>query len=215
MPSYWKEMARIVDEAPTQGGLLVLPPDDFYQMPYTWGYVGTDSFVVDLFRRPVVLPNQQGYSPASSELASAVRFTSDGILKRDWRQVETLVTALNAPLILVREDIDVTYPGRTITPPSQLAYALNFAPNFTLVRTVGPLKLFRLTSTLHESEYVSDFITINTQEPDLRLLSLLPNNAALISIKGRSGTPSAIQAPTIDGWQEDGNTFVWDPVAPA
>src|SRR5439155_18383385 len=38
LPAYWAQMANVVDEQPTQGALLVLPPDDFYGMPYKWGY---------------------------------------------------------------------------------------------------------------------------------------------------------------------------------
>ena len=64
MPGYWTEMAGFVDALPIQGALLVMPPDDFYQMPYTWGYYGSDAFVVEMFHRPVLVPNGQGYSPA-------------------------------------------------------------------------------------------------------------------------------------------------------
>src|SRR5207249_12283373 len=34
MPAYWNEMARVADALPIQGALLVMPPDDWYEMPY-------------------------------------------------------------------------------------------------------------------------------------------------------------------------------------
>jgi len=33
MPAYWQEMARYVDGIPRQGGVLIMPPDDYYAMP--------------------------------------------------------------------------------------------------------------------------------------------------------------------------------------
>src|SRR5438067_2163411 len=48
MPTYWEDMASFVDRFPESGAMLVLPPDDYYQMPYTWGYFGNDQFISDL-----------------------------------------------------------------------------------------------------------------------------------------------------------------------
>src|SRR5207245_4531905 len=60
VPVYWHQMAEFVNQMPASGSLLVMPPDDFYAMPYLWGYYGGDTFVADSFRRPVLLPNPQG-----------------------------------------------------------------------------------------------------------------------------------------------------------
>src|SRR5207245_80742 len=108
MPSYWTEMARYADGLPGQGGVLVLPPDDWYEMPYTW-YYGSDDFVVQLFSRHILIPSSSGYAPASSELVTAVNLTGQSILNRDWPQAEALVKALNAPLVLVRRDIEAPF----------------------------------------------------------------------------------------------------------
>src|SRR4029077_11970319 len=123
------------------GALLVLPADDFYQMPYSWGYVGTDDFVVSMFRRPTIVPNGFGYTPASAQLLSAMSLVSNSILSGDWKELEGLCAMLGAPLILVRGDIIATYPGRTIAPPKQLETRLAVASNASLVHTAGPLSL--------------------------------------------------------------------------
>jgi hypothetical protein len=214
MPAYWPEMAGYADALSIQGALLVLPPDDFYEMPYTW-YYGSDSFVVELFKRHVLLPTTQGYTPASSELIGAANLTAQSILNRDWRQVEALVTVLNAPLILVRRDIQTPYPGRSIVPPNDLAVALSAAPNFALLRQVGSLDLFALRKPISETEVGPHFMTINTQTPDLRLLSLLPPNTALVSGRARAGIPNVVQAPGLERWQAQGTTLVWQPPSPA
>jgi arabinofuranan 3-O-arabinosyltransferase len=211
VPGYWNEMARFVDAQPMHGSLLIMPPDDFYQMPYSWGYYGTDDFIVDLFQRPVLVPNSQGYSPASAQVVRAVSLTGQSILDRDWRQTEALVTALDTPLILVRRDIETPYYGRAILSPNDLAEALSTAPSFTLVRTIGSLELFALRSAITESGRLSDFVTINSLTPDLRILSLLPSNAALVSGEAIVAIPSIVQAPPLELWQQSGNDLVWQP----
>ena len=211
VPAYWSQMAQIVDGLPTQGALLVMPPDDFYQMPYTWGYYGTDYFISDLFHRPVVVPNGQGYSPASSQLVNAVNLTARSILSGDWRQTEALVRAMNTPLILVRHDIDPTFVGRVILPPSDLAAALSTAPNFDLVRRVGSLELFALRSATTESERLSTYVTINTLAPDLRLLSLLGPDTTLVTGVPLTGIGNVSLAPPLEMWQHTGDRLTWQP----
>ena len=43
VPAYWTAMASYLNGSAPPGNLLVLPEDDFYQMPYTWGYYGADA----------------------------------------------------------------------------------------------------------------------------------------------------------------------------
>jgi hypothetical protein len=214
MPAYWPEMASFTDGLPVQGALLVLPPDDFYEMPYTW-YYGTDSFIVALFKRHVLLPTAQGYTPASAELLGAVNLTAQSILRRNWHQVEALVTVLNAPLILVRRDVETPQPGRLYLPPNDLATALDAAPNFDLVRQIGSLDLFALRKAVSETDVGPPFMTVNTQTPDLRLLPLLAPNTALVSGQRRAGVPNVVQAPGLEQWQSQGTTLVWQPPSPS
>jgi len=141
--------------------------------------------------------------------------TGQSILRRDWREAEALVAVLNAPLILVRRDIEAPYANHSILPPNDLAEALDAAPNFVVLRKNGPLELFALRDTLAESEVTSNFLMINTQTPDLRLLALLPPNTALVSGEARAGVASVVQAPPLELWQAQGNTMVWHPPAPS
>jgi arabinofuranan 3-O-arabinosyltransferase len=214
VPSYWTEMARFADDLPVQGALLVMPPDDFYQMPYSWGYYGTDDFIVDLFRRPVLVPNGQGYIPASSQVFGAVNLAAQSIMHGDWRQVEVQVRALNTPLILVRRDVDSGFPGRSILAPDALAEALSAAPNFVLIKQIGSLALFSLIGNTSETEVTTNFVTINTRTPDLRLLTVLPATSMLVTSGARAGATNVIQAPPIEIWPEDRGSLVWQPASP-
>ncbi len=68
VPGYWTAMASYLKASAPPGNLLVLPEDDYYQMPYTWGYYGADTFITDLIARHVVDAVSQGYAPSQQEL---------------------------------------------------------------------------------------------------------------------------------------------------
>jgi hypothetical protein len=216
LPAYWTQMASYVDALPVQGTLLVLPPDDFYAMPYSWGYYGADSFIPDLFVRRVLVPNPQGsgYISTSPQLISAVNLTAQSILHHDWRQAAALTTALNTPLVLVRRDVASPYESRQILSPNDLAQALEAAPNFVLIRREGLLDLFELRGRTNDLEIAPSFVTIDTQTPDLRVLSLIAPNVALVSHRPIPGIPNVVQSPPLESWQSSGDHFEWAPNAP-
>ncbi len=214
VPGYWTEMSRFVDGLPIEGGLLVMPPDDFYQMPYRWGYYGTDSFVVDMFRRPVLIPNGQGYSPASSQVISAVRLAASSIADRDWQLTEAVARALNAPLILVRSDIESPYPGRSIISPADLAASLAASPNFARLRQIGSLELYSLRGATSDMVVGAPFATVNSPMPDLRLLDVVPPNEVLVTSESQAGVPNIAQAPPIELWNASDKALIWQPQSP-
>jgi len=208
MPTYWTEMARMVDAAPVKGGVLVLPPDDWYEMPYTW-YYGTDAFVVQLVSRHVVLPTSQAYTPASVELTSAVRLLAASILRRDWQQVESVAAILDTPLILVRGDIQAQYPNHSIVAPGELSKALGSAPNFGLLKQVGPLELFGLRTALSQTQLDVHYAMINTRSPDLRILGFMQQGSALVTGDPERGTAYVVQSPDVETWRTQGESLSW------
>jgi arabinofuranan 3-O-arabinosyltransferase len=215
VPGYWKEMAQFVDKLPTQGAVLVMPPDDFYQMPYSWGYYGNDSFLVELFHRNVLVPNEQGYVPTSPQLVNSVKLAAQSILRSDWLQTESLVAALDSPLILVRRDVTVPFAGRPILPPDDITRALRASPNFILIHQVGALDLFALNTTLRETEFGAAYVTIDDQAPDLSILSVVPPGTALVSGAPQPGMKNVVQAPPLDLWRPEQSSLVWRTSAPS
>lgn len=213
LPSYWPQMASFVDGLPTKGAVLVMPPDDFYQMPYSWGYYGNEGFIPELFRRRVLIPNEQAYISTSQQLIGAVNLTAQAFLRHDWHQAESLVRTLDAPLVLLRRDLDTQSHARVISvaSPADISSALHVAPNFILVRQIGQLELYMLSSPLSETEYANEFVTVNTLTPDLRTLSFFPVGTALVSASPIQGIASAIQAPPLELWPQIGNELVWQP----
>ena len=61
VPDYWREMAATINADPSPGKVLVLPLDDYYQMPTQWGFFGVDSIANLLIKRGVVQPKPDGY----------------------------------------------------------------------------------------------------------------------------------------------------------
>ena len=201
VPAYWTAMASYLNSSAPPGNLLVLPQDDFYQMPYTWGYYGADGFIRNLIARNVVDPVAQGYTPGQQELIGAVHLVQQGLLVHDWPSVQRTLAAIGAPLLLVRRDVNAAFPGRHITSPAKLDRALREDPDVRLVRRFGKLDLFALRVRTKPAESVTSYATVNSAAPDLRDLSLLPSGTALISSPMRSADPAVLQVPPVSQWR--------------
>ncbi len=155
VPGYWQTMSSFVNHDAPSGNLLVLPEDDFYQMPYTW-YYGADTFITDTISRNVIDPVDQGYLPASKELVNAVGLLQQSVLAHDWQQAIAVARALDTRDLLVRGDIESSFPSRDIADPAKLASALVTDPAIRLVDQAGPLEIVRLPSTARTADAPGD-----------------------------------------------------------
>jgi arabinofuranan 3-O-arabinosyltransferase len=201
VPAYWTAMASYLNSSAPPGNLLVLPQDDFYQMPYTWGYYGADGFIRNLIARNVVDPVAQGYTPGQQEIIGAVHLVQRGLLVHDWPSVQRTLGAIGAPLLLVRGDVNAAFPGRHITPPATLASSLREDPGVRLVRRFGKLELFALRAHIEPAGSVTSYATVNSATPDLRDLSLFPSATALITSPMRPADPAVLQVPPVSQWR--------------
>lgn len=201
-PHYWTLMADYLNSKAPPGHLLVLPPDDFYQMPYTWGYYGNDGFISALLNRDVLDPTAQGYDSVASQLTATDQSLVSALLRRKWALATTLMTVLGTPLILVRGDVDASFPGRDIVSPAELAARLLADPAMRLVRHAGPLELFDENGASPSPTIVtSSVVTVNSPAPDLSSLVVLPPHSALVTAPMRPGTPAILQAPQFSAWR--------------
>jgi hypothetical protein len=201
VPGYWTAMASYLNDSAPPGNLLVLPEDDYYQMPYTWGYYGADTFIRNLISRNTLDPAAQGYAPARPELLDAISLVQKGLLAHDWSSVRRTLAAIGTPLLLVRGDVNAAFPGRHITPPAALDSALREDKDMRLVRGAGKLELFGLRGDIGQSGSATSYATVNSATPDLRDLALLPSGTALISSPMRADVPAVMQVPPVQEWQ--------------
>lgn len=211
VPAYWETMTTFVNHGAPPGNLVVLPKDDFYQMPYTW-YYGADTFITDMISRNVVDPVGQGYFPTSKELLDAVGLLQRSLLAHGWRQVMDVAQALGATDLLVRGDIESSFPGRDIADPATLASALAADPDVRLAKQVGPLDLFAFRQPFPPLTHP---VTVDSRAPNLRLLSLLPPGSVLVTSSPRRGIPAIIQVSPLDNWRTQGDTLTTSVSVPA
>ena len=208
VPAYWTAMASYLNRGSTPAGsLLVFPPDDFYQMPYTW-YYGNDGFITTMVSRGVLDPSAQGYGPAPGELETAVNEAASSLLAGRTREANLLLEALGTPDVLVRGDVIANFPGRHIDSPEALARALANDPAMRLVHRVGPLQLFRLRHAGNALDGVRarvQFATVNTASPDLAALTLFGHPRVLLSYRPIRGAPAVYELGPLRSWRQIGS----------
>ncbi|CAG4910041.1 alpha-(1-_3)-arabinofuranosyltransferase family protein [Acidithrix sp. C25] len=195
VPKYWETAASYLNsKAAPRGSLLVLPPDDFYQMPYTW-YYGNDGFIVNLLDRHVIVPSGQGYFSVSNELLSAVKVENSALLAHNWSEAARILLAVGTPNVLVRGDIESHFSGRNISSPGALNSALANDPAMHLIRRFGQLSIYGLSNSFDQP--ATGFATISSASPDLALLALLPRHIALVNSSPLVGHDVIVKFPPL------------------
>jgi len=204
VPSYWTETARYMNRHGPSGSMLVLPPDDFYQMPYTW-YYGNDGFITNLFKRHVIDPSGQGYDKVSKELLQATDLEASELVSHHFGEARRILGAIGTPMVMVRGDVEATFPGNhNIVSPLALKSSLQVDPEMRLVYRNGPLSIYEVTRPL---EQPTNFATTDSASPNLLELSLLPQGAALVTSPPVPGHTAVTQLPPIASWKLRGNVL--------
>jgi hypothetical protein len=198
IPASWTAMGTYLNgtNAP-KGSLLVMPPDDFYQMPYVWFY-GNDSFIVDLLSRHVIVPSAESYGATSASLLNAVQEESNALLGHQWATAGAIMNALGTPLVLVRGDVESNFPGRDTVSPVALESALRNDPEMVAVKSFGPLSIFKLMTRYRRP--FNNIATVASAAPNLGDLGILPARTALITSKPIAGVRSVTQLAPVGDW---------------
>jgi hypothetical protein len=200
VPRYWTSMAEFINRSEDKGNVVVLPPDDYYQMPYSWGYYGADGFIQDMFDRNVLDPSGQGYWPGQQEVIAAVNLIANAALAQNWYLLDQLLAAVGTPDILLRGDINSSYPGRDIVSPAALQVALAHDPYLVVAHSDGPLVLYARRGGVPP---LAGYTTVDNASPDLADLAVLPADTALVSGPMRPGIPALIEVNPSQ-WKIDG-----------
>ena len=147
VPDHWYRAADALAEEPSSGAVLLLPLDDFYAMPYTWGYYGPDSVPVELIRRPTIMGGQLTYLSYDSLSADPRRQLQQALVDWDYAKVGRLLAGLGVGHVVVRGDIDYDLLGRlgrSAPRPEALAPMLDASPLFEPMGRFGPLSVYRV-----------------------------------------------------------------------
>ncbi|MBV8366915.1 MAG: hypothetical protein JO194_10515 [Candidatus Eremiobacteraeota bacterium] len=149
-PSYWKQTAQFFNALPHDDTrVLLLPNDDFYQMPYDWGYYGIDTVAQTFIERPVVLvsPESFNYLGASAAVRAQYATLLREIARRSKAPIAPLMSSLDVGWIVQRNDVDWTHPLRSILPPAKIARYLANQRQLRKVASFDKLDVYRVPVT--------------------------------------------------------------------
>ena len=139
VPDEWRQAARYLEADPADGKVVVLPRLDYYQVPTTWGYYGS-SFLHQLIKRPVieVLPGGYYRDPPVARLVEAL----EDRIQMGNGAVTPLLRTLGARYVVLRRDLDASFPGRSFTDPRVLSADLRRVSELRRVRTFGAIDIY-------------------------------------------------------------------------
>ncbi|HEV2908117.1 MAG TPA: hypothetical protein VGX02_02505 [Candidatus Eremiobacteraceae bacterium] len=150
-PTYWRQAADFLNAQPGYSRVLLLPNDDFYAMPYAWGYYGVDTVAQTWIERPVlvVAPDAFGWFGGSPALRLLYGQLLDEIRTGSSGSIEPWFSTLDVGWILQRNDVVWSSPERHIVAPSVINAYLRQRPAIRKVASFGALDLYRV-DTKHQ-----------------------------------------------------------------
>jgi arabinofuranan 3-O-arabinosyltransferase len=174
IPASWRRLAAYLNSQRVPGKMVVLPRLDYYQAPTTWGYYGA-SFLHQLIHRPVIEPLPDSYY---ADPATAVVDALQEDVLGNTGDVAGALHALGARYVLLRRDLDPTFPGRSFVAPSTIARALPQVRNLRHVRSFGFLDLYRASYSAQPEAYAAAPVVASIRADSLyRVLRIGPSAA--------------------------------------
>lgn len=143
MPHGWYDAASYVNDDKTPGKALVLPLDDYYQMPTTWGFYGADVIPRHLIKRAVVMRLPGGYYGEAVGYDTLIGNAEQAIRTGDVDQARAALHALGVSQVVLRNDFDPSmFPDRKIA--SSRDYRATLAALSSQSKNFGVADVFKL-----------------------------------------------------------------------
>ena len=161
VPRHFETAASRLDDRSKQGKVVVLPQLDYYQAPTTWGYYGA-SFLRQLIRRPVIEVLPGGYY-RNSAVAGLVE-----TLERRARaggELDPILAALGARYIVLRRDLDPSFPGRTFTDPRTLSTSLRRTNELRLLSSSPLVEVYEARGVDSPEVYAASGVVAQRADP--------------------------------------------------
>jgi arabinofuranan 3-O-arabinosyltransferase len=192
VPQYWRDLATRINEDKRPGKVLVMPLDDYYQMPTTWGFAGVDSIPNLLIQHPVVQPKPDGYFGEVPGFGANVHAVETALISGDLDAVPRLLEASGISQIIVRHDLVRGMPGRSFADDRILTAALEMTPGMTRV-TTGDLDLWFLGDGSLPDIRTYDAVLPAPARPTAgsAAIATMPTNVAIAARKADPGIVSA------------------------
>jgi hypothetical protein len=173
-PHYWRQASDFLNAQSDDARVLVLPNDDFYAMPYTWGYYGIDAVAQTWIARPVVIaaPVSSNWIGGSPALLAQYGHLIDDMRAGPGRTVAPALSALGVGWIVQRNDVDWSSAGRHIMSPAVIGAYLRHQPGIRKVARLGLLDLYRVAISHGCASAYDDFVRV-PQGHDIDLVRAL------------------------------------------
>lgn len=145
LPQYWYEASEWLSNNSGDYRILITPLDDYYQIPYVWGYYGADTFLERLMQKPIVNPYYAYSYKINPKMVMLLDQLRDAQKYNRTKEFETILGLLNVRYILQRNDLDYEFmasANRDIAIPERIKSFLSNQSNITLVKTIGKLDIY-------------------------------------------------------------------------
>jgi hypothetical protein len=145
LPDYWNQATDWLNNQSGDFKVFVTPPDDFYQMPYNWGYYGTDQFLERLIQKPIISTYYTDSYKTNPDTILNLQQLQNTIKYNRTSEFKALLDFLNVKYILQRNDVDHNFIGRNILSPNEMQNFLTQQPYIHLAQKFGKLYIYEYT----------------------------------------------------------------------
>ena len=200
LPQGWKAVAAYLNARPARGKALVLPLADYYQVPTTWGYYGTDLVPSLLLQRPTIQPLPESYLLPDRRFLDLVHGIEEALAEGRTGRVPAMLGALGVSHVVVRHDLDRSVEGRTLADPSVIAGSLRRLDSLRAGPTFGVADVFEVGSDSAGQVQLRG----GRGNPSLRWDAASPSHYS-VAVSGAAGPFVIVLAETHDpGWKAEG-----------
>ncbi|BFU44728.1 hypothetical protein [Krasilnikovia sp. MM14-A1004] len=196
VPQDWWDLAKRINADTRPGKVLVLPLDDYYQMPTTWGFFGADSIANLLIQHPVIQPKPGGYFGDVPGFGAEVHGVEDALLAGDLAPVPKLMEAIGASKLIIRHDLVRGLPNRYFADDRVLSAAMTKVPGAQMVSD-GTLQLWQFNGGSSETVRTYDRVLDAPARADAAA-AVVGTVDSRTAIAARTDTTPATTSPQVD-----------------
>lgn len=171
IPDYWVQTTAKLNQTTDNGKVLVLPLDDYYQMPTVWGFSGVDSIANLLSTVPVVQPKPDGYFGDVPGFSANVRAIETALVSGDTNAVPKLLAGSGISKIILRHDLVQGLPNRSFANDRVLSAGLKITPQLTQIQS-GTLDVWQLGDGTQPAVRTYDRVMAAPWQPDAGAASI-------------------------------------------
>ena len=142
IPNYWYQATSWINSQSGDYSVLFTPLDDFYQMPYDWGYYGVDQLFYRLIDKPIISTDYLFSYVLKPDTVAALEQMQTIVYYNNTSGFKDLLDLLNIKYILQRNDVNSTITGRNILSPDRMGHFFAAQPYLRLVKSFEQLDLY-------------------------------------------------------------------------